>query len=55
MTLGVLKPYVDSFAPKSWQMHQYTGNASVVWDSHPGKDDMFSVMIIGHADKSGMR
>ena len=51
MTLGVLKPYMDSFAPKSWQMHQYTGNASVVWDSHPGKDDMFTVMIIGHADK----
>lgn len=51
MTLGVLKPYFDSFIPKSWDMHQYTGNASVVWDSHPGEDDMFSVMIIGHADK----
>ena len=51
MTLGVLKPYFDSFMPKSWAMHQYTGNASVVWDSHPGKDDMFTVMLIGHADK----
>ena len=51
MTLGVLKPYFDSFMPKTWDMHQYTGNASVVWDSHPGEDDMFSVMIIGHADK----
>lgn len=55
MTLGVLKPYFDTFMPKSWAMHQYTGNASVVWDSHPGKDDMFSVMIIGHADKIRMQ
>lgn len=51
MTMGVLKPYFDSFMPSSWAMHQYTGNASVVWDSHPGDDDKFSVMIIGHADK----
>jgi len=51
MTLGVLKPYFDSFMPKSWDMHQHAGNASVVWDTHPGKDDMFSVMIVGHADK----
>ncbi len=55
MTLGVLKPHFDSFMPSSWAMHQHTGNASVVWDSHPGKDDMFSVMIIGHADKIRMQ
>lgn len=51
MTLGVLKPYFESFMPDSWGMHQHTGNASVVWDSHPGDDDRFSVMIVGHADK----
>lgn len=51
MTLGVLKPYFDTFMPQSWGMHQYTGNASVVWDTHPGEDDRFSVMIVGHADK----
>lgn len=51
MTLGVLKPYFDSFMPANWAMHQYTGNASVVWDSHPGDDDKFSIMLIGHADK----
>ena len=51
MTLGVLKPYFDSFMPSNWAMHQYTGNASVVWDSHPGDEEKFSVMIIGHADK----
>ncbi len=55
MTLGVLKPYFDSFMPDSWEMHQHTGNASVVWDSHPGQDDMFSVMLIGHADKIRMQ
>jgi len=51
MTVGVLKPYFDSFMPAGWAMHQYTGNASVVWDSHPGEDERFSVMIVGHADK----
>jgi len=55
VTLGGLKPYFDSFMPKSWAMHQHAGNASVVWDSHPGKDKMFSVMLIGHADKIRMQ
>lgn len=51
MTLGVLKPHFDSFMPSSWAMHRYVGNAGVVWDSHPGEDDRFSVMLVGHADK----
>ncbi len=51
MTLGVLKPYFDSFIPASWAMHQHAGNAGVVWDSHPGEDDRFSIMLVGHADK----
>ncbi len=51
MTLGAIKPQMDAFAPESWAMHQFKGNAGVVWDSHPGRDDMFSVMLIGHADK----
>ena len=55
MTLGVLKPYFDSFMPDGWEMYQYTGNAGVIWDSHPGQDDMFTVMLIGHADKIRMQ
>lgn len=55
MTLGVLKPHFDSFMPDSWAMHQHVGSASVVWDSHPGDDEKFSVMIIGHADKIRMQ
>jgi len=55
MTLGVLKPYFDSFMPKEWAMHQHTGNASVVWDTDPGDTDKFTVMIIGHADKIRMQ
>lgn len=51
MTLGVLQPYFESFMPSDWQMHQFVGNAGVVWDSHPGEDDRFSVMLVGHADK----
>lgn len=51
MTMGVLKPQMDSFAPASWKLHQFKGNAGVVWDSHPGREEMFSVMFIGHADK----
>ena len=55
MTLGVLKPYFDSFMPSTWEMHQFVGNAGVVWDSHPGEDDRFSVMLVGHADKIRMQ
>jgi len=55
MTYGVLKPHLASFAPSSWQLHQFRGNAGVVLDTHPGRDDMFSVMIVGHADKIRMQ
>ncbi|MGM0558180.1 MAG: M20/M25/M40 family metallo-hydrolase [Myxococcota bacterium] len=51
MTYGVLKPYFDSFETDGWHVHQFKGNAGIVLDTHPGQDDMFSVMIIGHADK----
>ncbi len=51
MTRGVLKPYFESFMPSGWAMHEYVGNAGAVWDTHPGDDDRFSIMIVGHADK----
>jgi putative aminopeptidase FrvX len=51
MTYGVLKPYFESFAPAGWAVHQYKGHAGIVLDSHPGRDEMFKVMLIGHADK----
>lgn len=55
MTYGVLKPYFESFAPDSWKIHQFKGNAGIVLDTHPGRDDMFSIMLIGHADKIRMQ
>ena len=55
MTLGVLQPYFDSFMPETSGMHQFVGNAGVVWDTHPGEDDRFSVMLVGHADKIRMQ
>ena len=51
MTIGVIKPQMDSFAPEGWALRQFKGNAGAVWDTHPGQDDMFTVMLIGHADK----
>lgn len=55
MTYGVLKPKLEELAPKSWKVHQFRGNAGLVLDTHPGKDDMLSVMLIGHADKIRMQ
>ncbi len=55
MTYGVLKPYFESFAKDGWKVQQFKGHAGVVLDTHPGRDDMFSVMIIGHADKIRMQ
>ncbi len=55
MTHGVLKPYFERFAPSDWAVHAFKGHAGVVLDTHPGRDDLFSVMVIGHADKIRMQ
>lgn len=51
MTYGVIKPYFEKIAPKTWSLHQFKGNAGLVLDTHPGDDSRTSVMFIGHADK----
>ncbi|TDT41703.1 endoglucanase [Halospina denitrificans] len=55
MTYGVLKPYLERVTPSDWHIHQFKGTAGIVLDTHPGRDDMFKVMIIGHADKIRMQ
>ena len=55
MSYGVIKPEFESFMPKGWAVHQFKGNAGLVFDSHPGRDDLVSVMIVGHADKIRMQ
>lgn len=55
MTYGVLKPYLEGLALEGWAVHQFRGNAGIVLDTHPGRDDLLSVMIIGHADKIRMQ
>ena len=55
MTYGVLKPYLERVTPDDWEIHQFKGHAGIVLDTHPGRDDMFKLMIIGHADKIRMQ
>lgn len=55
MTLGVLKPHFERFAPSGWAVQQFKGHAGLVLDTHPGRDDLFKVMVIGHADKIRMQ
>jgi len=55
MTYGVLKPYFESVARPGWHVHQFTGHAGIVLDSHPGETDRFTVMVVGHADKIRMQ
>ncbi|MFP4130387.1 MAG: M20/M25/M40 family metallo-hydrolase [Halorhodospira sp.] len=55
MTHGVLKPYLESFAPSGWTVHQFQGHAGIVLDTHPGREEMFKVMVVGHADKIRMQ
>jgi len=55
MTFGVLKPMFERFMPKEWKIHQFKGHAGMVVDTHPGRDDMLKVMIVGHADKIRMQ
>lgn len=51
MTYGVAKPYMEQFMLDGWAIHQFRGNASIVLDTHPGRDDLLTVMVVGHADK----
>lgn len=55
MTYGVLKPRLESVKLDDWHIHQFKGNAGIVLDTHPGRDDLFSIMLIGHADKIRMQ
>ena len=55
MTYGVLKPRLEEFAPSDWHVHQFKGHAGIVMDTHPGRDDLFKIMLIGHADKIRMQ
>ena len=55
MTSGVLLPAMRSFMPTSWEPRTFKGNAGLVVDTHPGRDDMLKVMICGHADKIRMQ
>ena len=55
MTRGILEPHLKSVVPEDWKFHTFKGNAGIVVDSAPGNEDMFSVMVIGHADKIRMQ
>ncbi|GAM76614.1 endoglucanase [Vibrio ishigakensis] len=33
MSYGVIKPEFESFMPQGWGIHQFKGNASLVFDS----------------------
>ena len=50
MNEGVLAPWFQKLNP-DWKIHRYQGNAGIVVDTHPGRDDLLSVMFVGHADK----
>ncbi len=51
MTYGVLAPFFEEIGLEGWGIHRFRGNAGVVFDTHPGRDDLLTVMIVGHADK----
>lgn len=51
MTYGVLKPHFETFMPDGWEIHRFKGNAGIVLDTAPGRDDLPTIMFIGHADK----
>lgn len=55
MTHGVLEPMISSWMPDTWRIHRFRGNAGVVVDTAPEAREMFTVMLIGHADKIRMQ
>jgi len=55
MTRGVLEPRLREILPSSWELHRFRGNAGLVADSAPDRDDLLKVMVIGHADQIRMQ
>jgi endoglucanase len=55
MTYGVLKPRLEECAPEGAKVHQFRGHAGIVMDTHPERDDLLKVMLVGHADKIRMQ
>ncbi|MEM8735931.1 MAG: peptidase M42 [Planctomycetota bacterium] len=55
MTRGVLEPEMQKFCLDDWKIHGFRGNAGIVLDTAPTKEDAFTVMVIGHADKIRMQ
>jgi endoglucanase len=55
MTRGVLEPRLREALPSSWELHRFRGNAGLVADSAPGREDLLKVMVIGHADQIRMQ
>lgn len=55
MTQGVLRPYFEQIKRDGWAIHQFCGNAGLVLDTAPDRDDLLTVMLIGHADKIRMQ
>jgi hypothetical protein len=56
MTRGVLEPEFEKFMPAGWKVHRFKGTAGMVVDTHPGnKDDLPTVMVVGHCDKIRMQ
>jgi len=55
MAEGILAPaWQKHIDQHGWAIRRFKGNASVVLDTHPGQDDMLSVMFVGHSDKIRM-
>lgn len=56
MTEGVLLPELQPYIEKNnWKVERFKGNAGVLIDTHPGRDDLQTIMLIGHADKIRMQ
>ncbi|MFB6262187.1 MAG: M28 family peptidase [Bradymonadaceae bacterium] len=55
MTYGVLEPYLQKHALDDWEIRTFQGNASLALDTAPDRDDAFTVMVVGHADKIRMQ
>jgi len=55
MTHGVILPEFQKFMPKGWKVHTFKGHGGLVIDTHPDRQDLLKVMVVGHADKIRMQ
>jgi putative aminopeptidase FrvX len=55
MTGAIARTLRELDGTQAWEFREFAGNAGLVVDTAPGRDDLLKIMVCGHADKIRMQ